>query len=134
TVPPLRLRELPWDEPAVLLIEPRRVVLVPALTAESQGEEHCLPFPAGRELLGVHRHEALARVLGCGVDSVALADELVQPEGEQRPACRRVSRLAAGEQNRLQGPLAKRAVEPRELRERLGGAAFAAQTPRRGTY
>ena len=62
--------------------------LLAALAAERQREQRLARGPVGRAALILGGQEALRRGFQGGVDSVALADELMQLEGEQRTAMR----------------------------------------------
>src|SRR5690606_21960000 len=102
----LRVSQAPRREALGGRVPPDRVVLVATLAAKCKWQQQRFAVTTGSELLGVHRDVPLRRVLGGGVDRVALADELVQPEGEQRAAARRVTSLAARQERAPQRPLA----------------------------
>ena len=59
------------------------VVLLAALAAEHQRQQHSLPV-AGDELLPLEREVPLGLGLQRRVDGIAATDELVQSEGERR--------------------------------------------------
>ena len=64
---------------------PDRVVLLTALTAEYQGQQH--PFAViGYKLQTVKRNMSCEFWFGGGINSIATADELVNAEGKHRQA------------------------------------------------
>ena len=60
-----------------------RVILLPALAAERQGEQDLRALAAGDKLLRLERRVPHALRLRRSVDRLALREELVQAEGEQ---------------------------------------------------
>ncbi len=104
------------------------VVLLPALAAEDEGQEDAAPV-ARHEPLTVDGDVPLVFRLDGGVDGVAPADELVDPEREGRVARLRVPGKVPGEEPRADRVGAKLFVEPRQGREVARGALVAEDTP-----
>ena len=76
--------------PVLLLHEPHRVILLPALAAEVRGVEAFLRG-VGKELLAVRRHPAVAGALDRRIGVPGSRDELMKLEREETPlTCARV--------------------------------------------
>lgn len=124
---------LPEDRRAARPVgrQPDAVILLPALPAEHQREQHLGLVAAGDELLPLDRQVPLGLGLQGGVHAVAAADELVEAEGERRAAGRRV-RLAgvAGLEAVPDRPLADVGRHPGERCEPVRGPARTADRRR----